>query len=207
MTRTTPPRPPGRPRSEATHQAILDAAIELLASEDYRNISIDKIAARAKVGKQSIYRWWCSKADVMFAAYKQRSLDRMPPLLPSGDVFVDLEDLLRRIVGQNSNVLVARGLRGLVADAQLDAEFRLQFFDEFVAKRRAQLREILERGIAAGQIRTDLDVETAVEVIYGVLWSRLLSGAPPADLSYAGSIIALLRPGMQQRARAVAEAD
>lgn len=198
-TTTTPPRSPGRPRSEATHQAILDAALELLASEDYRNISIDKIAARAKVGKQSIYRWWCSKAEVVFAAYKQRSLDRMATQIPSGDVFADIEDLLRRVVILNSNELVARGLRSLVAEAQLDPEFRKRFHEEFILQRRAQLSEIIVRGITLGQIRQDVDVELTIDMLYGALWSRLLSGAPPSAPDYVQNLIGLVRPGLARR--------
>lgn len=199
MSSTTKPRPPGRPRSETTQQAIFDAALDLLASEDYRNITIDKIATRAKVGKQSIYRWWCSKAEVVFAAFKQRSLDRMAPLIPSGDVYADLEDLLRRIFVLNANPLVARGLRSLVAEAQLDAEFRARFLAEFISHRRAQLREVLERGIALRQIREDIDIEVAVDVIYGVMWARLLSGAPPGGDSYAPRIVALVKPGLERK--------
>jgi AcrR family transcriptional regulator len=198
-TTTVPPRTPGRPRSETTHQAILDAALELLATEDYRSISIDRIATRAKVGKQSIYRWWCSKAEVIFAAYKQRSIGRMAPQIPSGDVFADIEDLLRRIIVLNSNELVARGLRSLVAEAQLDPEFRKRFHDEFIQQRRAQLREILQHGIALNQIRADLDVELTIDMLYGVLWSRLLSGAAPSAPEYVSNLIALVRPGMAAR--------
>jgi len=62
----------GRPRSDATRQGILEAAVELMGSTPYREITVEGIAQRAKVGKQSIYRWWPSKADLVLEAYTER---------------------------------------------------------------------------------------------------------------------------------------
>ena len=76
MTEAT--RPPGRPRSETTRQAVLEAASLLLDNEAYRSISIERIASDAKVGKQSIYRWWDGKADVLLEAFTGRALSKSP---------------------------------------------------------------------------------------------------------------------------------
>jgi AcrR family transcriptional regulator len=121
---------PGRPRSDATHKAILNAAIEmLLACEDYRLVSIDKIAARAKVGKQSIYRWWSSKADLILEALTCRSLQRAPPEPASDDAFADLQSFLKRIFAVMREPVANKAVRVLIAEAQFDCEFQKKFWD------------------------------------------------------------------------------
>ena len=191
----------GRPRSDATHKAILGAAIDLLLEcADYRLISIDKIAARAKVGKQSIYRWWHSKAELVLEALTRRSLQRVPPVAASSDAFADLEEFLKSIFAVMREPVANKAVRILIAEAQFDSEFQKKFWEAFLSVRGAGLREILARGIATGQFRPDLDVEAVSEVVYGAYWYRLLSGTPaPCDDGFAQSIVRLLAPGIARR--------
>ncbi len=196
---TSPPdkRAPGRPRSGATQQAIIDATIGLLDTVEYRDISIDRIAATAKVGKQSIYRWWPSKAEVMLEAYTQ-SLSRLPPLLPSADAFADLEDDLKRFFAVMRNEMIAKGVRSLIAESQLDPQFRDKFYAQVARVRCDALRRVFRHGQSLGQFRADCDQDTLAHLIHGAFWYRFLSGTKlPYDDAYAGTIVALLRPGME----------
>ena len=84
---------PGRPREAATEQAIVDAALSLLDESCYSEITIEKIASRAGVGKPTIYRRWKTKADIVLDAYAQRADSRTPPYVPTEDVFDDLRDI------------------------------------------------------------------------------------------------------------------
>lgn len=207
MTTTNPRRAPGRPRSDATRQGILDAAVELMANQSYRDITVEGIAARAKVGKQSIYRWWPSKADLMLEAYTDRSLYKLPPHLPSGDVFADLERDLSRYFTVLQHEMVSKGIRSLVAEAQLDDSFRAKFYDAVWRKRCEAVHAILRHGVALGQIRPDVDVETVAHVIHGASWYRMLSGTSrPFDVGYAQRVVALLRDGIATRDGATAAA-
>jgi AcrR family transcriptional regulator len=191
-------RAPGRPRSEETRQAILDAAVTLVGARDYRDVSIDAIAAAAKVGKQSIYRWWPSKADLVLEAFTEHSLSRMPPLVPSADAFADLEADLARFFAFMRNDLVAKGVRSLIAEAQLDPEFRTKLYDRVHRVRCEALRRILRHGYALGQFRQDLDEDALAHVIHGAFWYRFLSGTKyPFDDAYAQNVVSLLRPGME----------
>jgi AcrR family transcriptional regulator len=189
---------PGRPRSDATRQAILNAAIDLvLECEDYRVISIDKIVARAKVGKQSIYRWWNSKPDLILEALTYRSLQRVPPEPPSNNALADVEGFLKRLFAMAREPVFNKSVRILIAEAQFDAEFRKKLWDTFLGIRRSMLREVVARGIATGQLRPDLDVEAVLDVVYGAYWYRLLSGTPaPYDDAFAESIVRILAPGI-----------
>jgi len=191
-------RSPGRPRSDATRQAILDASSHLLETESYDKISIERIASEAKVGKQSIYRWWGGKADVVLAAYTERVLPRLPLRKPTDDAFDDLEDFLRQLFASVGTPLVRRTMQGLLAEAQLDPEFRLKFYGVFVASRRTLFKQALNHGISLGQFRSDLDVETTIDLLNGAFWYRLLSGdEEDLDAAFAADLIKTLRPSLQ----------
>lgn len=196
----TRPRSPGRPRSEATHKAILRAAADLLEQESYGRISIERIAEEARVGKQSIYRWWDSKAAVLLEAYTERALKSLPALEPTGDALADLATMLDRFFEATQAPAVGRTIRGLVAEAQLDPEFRAEFYARFVSVRRAMMREAITAGIASGQLRPDADVETVLDLIYGAFWYRLLSGSSePLDATFARAVLAALEPSLVAR--------
>lgn len=197
-------RPPGRPRSDATRQAILDASAHLLETESYDKISIERIASEAKVGKQSIYRWWGGKADVVLAAYTERVLPRLPPRTPTEDALGDLEDFLRQLFASVGAPLVRRTMQGLLAEAQLDPEFRLKFYGVFVASRRTIFRQVLRHGVALGQFRSDLDIETMIDLLNGAFWYRLLSGGEEElDDAFAASLVTTLKPALEGVAEGV----
>jgi AcrR family transcriptional regulator len=192
-------RAPGRPRSEQTQQAVLDSAVELIELENYRDISIEKIAAHAKVGKQSIYRRWPSKADLVLEAYTARALQRMPPFLPSSDAFADLQDDLVRYFALMRNEMLSKGVRSLIAEAQLDNDFRTKLYANVLRVRCEALRRIFKHGVSIGQFRADLDEDALSHMIHGAFWYRFLSGTALAyDDDYAAKIVAFLRPAMTQ---------
>jgi AcrR family transcriptional regulator len=190
-------RAPGRPRSETTQQAIMDAARELVSNDDYRDVTIEKIAARAKVGKQSIYRWWPTKADLILDAYTQHSIKGMPPAFQSDDAFADLEQDLARFFAFMGNPAIAKGVRSLIVEAQLDDDFRQKLYDRVHRVRCEALRRAFRHGIDLGQIRSDLDFDSLAHLIHGAFWYRFLSGtACKPDAAYARDIVTLLRPAM-----------
>ncbi len=188
-------RPPGRPRSETTRQAVLESAARLLDSESYRAISIERIASEAKVGKQSIYRWWDGKADVLLEAFTDRALKRLPVPEPTGDAPRDLEALLKAFFANVRVPTVTKTLTGLIAEAQVDPEFRAKFYATFISTRRKMMRDLLQAGVARGQLHTALDVELILDIIYGAFWYRLLSGtSAPLDDAFAKALCQMLRP-------------
>jgi len=198
--KTEPSRPPGRPRSEATRQSIMQAAADLLDKDTYRSISIERIAAEAKVGKQSIYRWWDSKADVLLEAFTDRALMQLPPLRPTGATMTDLEALLRLFFANVRIPSIRKTLTGLIAEAQLDPEFRAKFYAVLVSARRNLMRDILIKGRERGDIAPGTDIEMILDLIYGAFWYRLLSGTPdPLDDAFAAKLVATLRPIMVAR--------
>ena len=192
-------RGPGRPRCPVTHGAILDAAVTLVGASDYRSVTIDAIAAYAKVGKQTIYRWWDTKADLVLDAYTAHALGRLPPLVPSQDAFADLEADLTRFFAFMQNETVARGVRSLIAEAQFDFDFRAKFYERVHSVRCIALRRVLRHGVALGQFRSDFDEEVLTHIIHGAFWYRFLSGTKmPLDGAYARDVVGILRPYLAQ---------
>jgi AcrR family transcriptional regulator len=202
---TDVPRPaaraPGRPREAATEDAILDAALSLLDEQCYSEITIEKIASRAGVGKPTIYRRWKTKADVVLNAYAVHASKRGAPVLPTDDAFADLEDLLKRLFTVTNHPTNARAVRCFIAESQYDEEFRRKFYELFLSKRREAIKVILVHGQKLGQIRPDLDLEVACDLLYGAFAARLINGVLPLDTAFAAGIIETLRPGFSVRAR------
>lgn len=188
-------RPRGRPRSAASRQAILDAALSELRERGYAALTIEGIASRAGVGKQTIYRWWSSKADVVLDALLDLTSTRI--IVPDeGSLSDDLIAFLRATFRQRGQRPV---LIGLMAQAVLDPAFATQFRDRFLFSRRAALRSIMQRAVERGEVAAELDLELLIDVVYGVLWYRLLLDHAPineaAGQQLAALVVRAAKPG------------
>ena len=189
-------RAPGRPRDQVAHDAILDAGLSLLEEQCYSEITIEKIAARAGVGKPTIYRRWKTKAEVLLEAYAQRVARSKPPYFPSEDAYSDLVEYMMRMFALTSHPGSNRMLRCFIAEAQHDEQFRARFFELFLANRRKSLFEVFEHGKAIGQVRADLDHELFADLIHGAFTARLMTCHAPIDRAFAEKLVAALRPAM-----------
>lgn len=170
-------RRPGRPRSEDRRQAILTAAIEELREHGYAGLTIEGIAARAGAGKQTIYRWWSSKADVVLDALPDAAAATIS-LPDTGSLRGDLSDFLAETFRQRGQ---RPALVGLMAQALLDPVFADAFRERFLFRRRTALRTILTRAAGRGEIAEEVDLDLLIDVVYGVLWYRLLVDHAPLD--------------------------
>src|SRR3712207_5148615 len=133
-------RSPGRPRSEETRRAILAASVAAVDDEGYGRLTMEGLARRAGVSKQTIYRWWPTKGAVVLEALIEGAREAAPAR-DSGSFEADLRRLVRDTVSAVSSS--AGLLSALMAEAQLDDRFGKEFRQGFLAGRRAVLREIL----------------------------------------------------------------
>jgi AcrR family transcriptional regulator len=184
-----------RRRCERSHQAILQAAIELLEETGYRGVSIEAIAARAGVGKQTIYRWWSCKAAVIMEAYTTHAAENIP-IPDTGSVKEDLCQILQQLFTVLTTTSAGATIAGLIAEAQTDSAVAATFREKFVASRRAATRVILERGMARGELRPNLNLELAIDTIYGPVWYRLLLKHAALDQAFAAELVCQLVGGM-----------
>lgn len=180
----------GRPRSEKSQEAILNAAHILLNEKGGAGLSIEAIARRAGVGKPTIYRWWPSLADIVLeVVLHQADTSIAVPVSES------LQDSLRQFLRQSIKAIVAGGgvhLRFLMAQAQQNDDFRERFRENFVAKRRAVLLSIFLSAVERGQISPAQNLEMLVDIVFGAMWYRLLAGHAPLDEAFADELTELV---------------
>lgn len=195
-------RPKAAPRQDrrngSTHDAILDAAARLVRRRGYNGVTIEAIAAAAGAGKQTIYRWWPSKAALYLelyiglAAAQQLTFD-------TGSVAGDLRFLLRRLFRIYAATPARAILAGLIAETQSDRRVARALIAELVRGRRHLIRRILKRGQARGEIRGNADIDFAVDTISGAVWFRLLLGHAALDNRFADKLVAQIRYGIAAR--------
>ncbi|MEV4560792.1 TetR/AcrR family transcriptional regulator [Kitasatospora sp. NPDC049285] len=188
---STPGRP-GRRRSEESRLAILAAAFELLGEVGYAGLTIEGIATRSGTGKQTIYRWWPSKADVLLEALIVKA-DLYIPLPDTGDHRADLHAFLSATFTlAATRPPVADALRALMAEAQIDARFGERFRDSLLRPRREALGTLVDRAHADGALAPHLTPDLAVDLVFGTLWYRLLATRDPLDVTLAEQLTATL---------------
>ena len=191
----------GRPRDQDTRNAILRAAMSLVEEFGYRSLTIDKIAQRAGAGKTTIYRWWPSKAAVIGEAF----LSLVSPEIefPSISEMSACESLRGQMQA------VARAFRGphgdllrvLVTEAQFDLELSHAWLNTWVKQRRALATEILNAGIASGELKSDIDVNVAIDALYGGLYYRFLIPYAPLSPKYARALADTVLNGLVRQGR------
>lgn len=186
-----PARNPGRPRSQTSREAILEAALALVAEVGYAALTIEGIAARAGVGKQTIYRWWPSKADVLLEAGAVEA-DLHVPITDHGSYRADLRAFLKASYSLGNERPLADLLRALMADAQLNREFGARFRTAFLERRREALAVITDRARHRGDLPAKPAPGTVADIVFGTIWYRILATHEPLDARLLDDLLAML---------------
>jgi len=174
-------------RNEQARLAVLHAADDLLAELGYDGVTIEGIAARAGVAKQTIYRWWPSKVDVLMDTLREDA-ERLN-VTPQKSVRQEIRLRLRRLVeflGKDPAGLV---LLALIGQAQHDAPTAARLTEDFFAGQREQDRERLRRGIDRGELAAELRVEEAIDALYGPIYFRALVTHERMPRSYLDRLV------------------
>ncbi|ARF80067.1 TetR/AcrR family transcriptional regulator [Kitasatospora aureofaciens] len=177
-------------RSERARAAVLTAAAELVAEVGYGKLTIEAIAARAGVGKQTIYRWWPSKGAVVFDAFLAVNQHEGGLALPdTGDLAADLRAVLRPTSDELTDPRADRTYRAIIAellnDPVLHSEYRTRLLDPLLEVTRDRLRAARE----AGQLAPDADLDLAVELVYGPLYYRWQYRLGPLTHEHADRLV------------------
>jgi AcrR family transcriptional regulator len=176
---TEAPRAVGRPRSTRAHEAIIDAVLDLLAEgTPVAEVSIEAVAARAGVGKATIYRRWSGKNELLLDAI--RAL-KTPQSIPEDQPVRETLIQLFSAVSVSVDPRAAKVFPCIVPEVMRSPELR-GLYQQIVEPRRARTKEVLERGIANGELRADIDVEFIALMLTGpVMLQRMLSWSPNID--------------------------
>ena len=179
-TATAPPRvPKGRAphrRDENARLAVLHAADDLLVERGFGGVTVEGIAARAGVAKQTIYRWWPSKVDILLDTLIDDAGSQLS-LPEKGSAVEGARRYLRALARFLTIEPAGQVLLALIGEAQHDPEMAAVFHQRYLDPQRQREREMLERGIAAGELPADLDVDAALDALLGPVLYRALTGA------------------------------
>ena len=164
-----PARRPGRPRSERADRAILDAALELFTEAGTAGVCMEAVAARAGVGKATIYRRWPTKEDLLLEALTSL---KSPLPEPRGESVRDDLVAILRVMGRDASdpTWVSRYTL-LLGEGKKYPKVMQRYKETVVEPRREVIRSVLRRGVATGELRPDADIEVGVLMTGGVVLS------------------------------------
>ncbi|WP_370546052.1 TetR/AcrR family transcriptional regulator [Herbaspirillum sp. AP02] len=158
---------------------MLDATYVMLEEIGFDKLSLEGVAARAGVGKATIYRWWPNKSALAMEALL-RAVEPMPAIGDSGsareDIGLHMLQLSQLLRGKSGRVV-----REMIALAQFDEESKRIFNDNYLEPRRQALVNVLRRGAQRGEFRDDADLNLVFDLLYAPLLQRLLTGSADID--------------------------
>lgn len=181
------PKTRGRPRDTAARDEVLAAAAKLLDEGGLPAVTMDRLAARTGVGKPTIYRTWPNAMAVAFDVLLARAEGQRAKAL-KGSPRAALRAQLRAIADIFTTP-IGRSIALLIAAAQSETELAKAFRSRFLMASREEGRGILERGVKEGVFRKDLDLETALDIVYAPLYFRLLIGHLPIDAAFVDRLL------------------
>lgn len=164
----------GRPRSVDADERILDAAMELLVERGYEGATIGAVAMRARVGSKTIYRRYANRVEMLAAAIDERMGVR--PVENTGDTRQDLRAMVSMLAGTTLRGPGMRLLGAVLSEERRHPELLAAFRRRGVWPRRRLLRAVLERAARRGEVRGDVDLDAVVDLVWGAVFARYVSG-------------------------------
>ncbi|MFD4953163.1 TetR/AcrR family transcriptional regulator [Streptomyces sp. NPDC058451] len=205
------PAPDASRRSEKSRRAIYAAALALVAETGYPKTTIEAIAARAGVGKQTIYRWWPSKADVLMEAFldlgeqaaarqEGARADRQPDGIPdTGDLAADLKTVLRATVDALFDPAFEAPARALAAEGLVNDQVGRQYVAKLLQPQLELYVHRLRSAQDTGAVRPDIDPRIALELFVSPLAQRWLQRTAPVSYEYTDTLVDYALHGLAPR--------
>jgi AcrR family transcriptional regulator len=190
-------RRPGRPRSEQAEQAIIEATLDLFAEQGFEGVCVEAVAARAGVGKATIYRRWPNKEELLLAALSSL---KSPYPEPKGEsVRDDLVAMLSVMCADMADPRKARRYALLLGEGEKYPRLMARYKETVVQPRRELMRSVIRRGIASGELRADIDVEIAVLALTGTVLAKGKEADARLDGDLAARVVDELMLGLAAR--------
>ena len=174
-------------RSEDARQAVLKAADDLLTAKGFAGVTIEGIAAAAGVAKQTVYRWWSSKTEVLLDAFLEDAEELTPA--DHGDLAHDLRAHLRRLARFLTRSDAGAVFRALIGHAQHDPTFAATLRAHYLDEQRRRDRLPLERAVERGELPAGFDTTAAVDQLVGPIYHRVLVTGDPVDDAFVDGIV------------------
>ena len=178
-------RPPGE--TAGSHSIILDAVHDLLLETSVRDLTMEAVAKRSRVSKPTLYKWWPSKAALVFSMFHER-LDREADMPEVATVEAALRARMKHLV-RAFNGLFGKVMAELIAEGQSDPAVLRELQDRHIGPRRAATIADIERGKASGEFASSVNPELLVDAIVGPRYYRLLLRLTPLTEEYGDKLI------------------
>ena len=190
-------RRPGRPRSEQAEQAIIEATLDLFAEQGFEGVCVEAVAARAGVGKATIYRRWPNKEELLLAALG--SMKSPIPDLQGVSVRDDLVAMLTVMCADKADPRKGRRYALLLGEGQKYPRLMKRYKETVIGPRHDAIREVIRRGIATGELRADTDVEIALLALTGTVLAKEKAADGSLNGEFAARIVDELLLGLAAR--------
>ncbi len=193
--RNSTPRPRGRPRSDASKQAILNAAYRLLKKRGIASVSAQELARQAGVSTATLYRWWKSKEAVMLDAFLARMMPALTPPLEGSPLERLHQSMVRGAAwlrSKDSNVAVR-----LINEVQDDPVLRRLFLERFYLPRRAMNLDLVQQAIAAGELPPETDADLLIDALTGPAYFRRIIGHAPVTEAFESELVSRVLQGFR----------
>lgn len=184
----------GRPRDPETRAKILKAAYEMLNEVGFMDLTIEGVAARAGVGKPTIYRRWKTKSALAMDAF----LEAVNPELAfpdTGTVKEDFREQMQKLV-KLMNSPRGEVLANVIGCGQADEELIEVYLENWLTPRREDAKRIFHRGVERGELRADVDAEVAIDALYSPLFYRLLLKHQPLTVEFVDNLLDIVMKGL-----------
>ena len=190
-------RRPGRPRSEQAEQAIIEATLDLFAEQGFEGVCVEAVAARAGVGKATIYRRWPNKEELLLAAFGSLK----SPYPEPGGVCArdDLVAMLSVMCADMADPRKARRYALLLGEGRKYPRLMERYTETVVRPRREAMRAVIRGGIESGELRADTDVEITQLALTGTILAREKSADGGLDSDFAARVVDELMLGLKPR--------
>ncbi|MEV5983949.1 TetR/AcrR family transcriptional regulator [Streptomyces sp. NPDC052051] len=206
------PVPDASRRSDRSRRAIYDAALSLVGEVGYPRTTIEGIAARAGVGKQTIYRWWASKADVLLEAFldlgertareagqETYDLPDTGSLPDTGDLAADLKHVLRATVDELRDPRFEVPARALAAEGLVNPQLGAEVVAHLLEPQLQRYVQRLRTAQRAGAVRPDIDPRIALELFVSPVAQRWLQRTAPLTHAYTDTLVDYALHGLAPR--------
>ncbi|OKI05049.1 TetR family transcriptional regulator [Streptomyces sp. CB02923] len=197
MANKTPPD--STRRSERSRRAIFDAALSLVGEVGYEKLTIEGIASRAGVGKQTIYRWWPSKAAVLLDAFTQDVEGYEAGLPDTGDLAADLKFVLRATADEFNDPKWQAPYRALAVAGANDAELSARFVERLLEPGIRVYVDRMRAAQEAGEIGPGVDVRVAAEMVLSPFSQRWLMRTGELTYAFVDTLVDMVLAGLRPR--------
>jgi AcrR family transcriptional regulator len=199
-------RPRGRPRSDRAHRAILDVAREILIEDGFEGLRLEHVAARAGVGKTTIYRRWASKEQLALELLMELAAPHIA-VAETGDTRGELLAAVTNAMRALTDTPFGPVIRALLSQIAISPSLGDPFRSSVVRARREEVGRVIARGVSRGDLRADVEIEVATELLVGPVYFRLMFGGDLTQAFAECVVDALLRGYAARREQAARRSD